>query len=144
MNRTCKGCYCMPSPQTHSSLFCLASSILGGRSGHLAGTFLCKKAVLCEGLVGMGCWCFHKQGFRKVCTVSQCFLRHFCPHCNITSGKIGSVSALHQSNNHSLLSHACAPCLAPAGRVCFSLLFILMMHFLYKRWPACDLFQEFL
>lgn len=42
------------------------------------GTFLCKKAMLCRGIVGMGCWCFHKQGFRKACTVSWCFLQHFC------------------------------------------------------------------
>lgn len=137
----------------HSSLTAVRSalpalSILGGRSGHPAGTWgLCKKAMLCKAVVGMGCWCFHEEGFRKARFVSRCFLQHFClSHCNIASGKRGAVSALHQSSSHSLLSYACAPWLAPAGHAyaCLCFLSSVRTHFLYKRCSEHHLLQEVL
>lgn len=139
----------LPSPQPHSSVFCLASSILGGRSGHPAGTWglfsarrQCCAGVLWGWAVGVST---SRVSERLVLSLgASCSTS--VSHCNITSGKIGAVTALHQNNHHSLLFHACAPWLAPAGHVyacpCFSS--SVRMHFLHKRWSVCGLLQEVL
>lgn len=98
----------------HSSLTAVRSalpalSILGGRSGHPAGTWgLCKKAMLCKAVVRMGCWCFHEEGFRKARFVSWCFLQHFCLSLTATS-----LQGKEEQSRHCIKAAATPSCPMP-------------------------------